>query len=97
MAVPVGVVMASLTPPCGSANATASIDSLMPRSGIADPRAMSSVVLTSRPAFFAAAAKSFAPFSSVAIDAARCFAISAALSCFTSSATLVFTSSSFGM
>ena len=49
---PVGVEMASLTPPCGSENAAASIASLMPRSGIAAPRAISSVVFTSRPALF---------------------------------------------
>ena len=30
--------MASLTPPCGSEKRRASIASLMPRSGIADPR-----------------------------------------------------------
>ena len=88
--------MASLTPPCGNAKAAASTASLMPRSGIAVPRATSSVVFTSRPARLTAAAKSFAFFRSAAIAVARCLAISAAFSWRTSSATLALTSARCG-
>ena len=61
------VVIGSLTPPAGSANATLSTSGLTPMSGSGEPRAISSVSFASRPCALAAAAKLPADRSAAAI------------------------------
>ena len=70
MAFPLSVVIGSLAAPTGSVNAASSTAGATPRSGSGESRAMSSVVLASTPAAFAAFSKSGALFSFAASSAA---------------------------
>ena len=96
MVVPSSVEMGSLTEPTVNPNAAFSTVVFRPTSGSAVPRATNSLVLISRPAFLAAAAKSGADFNAAASVAAFSVASVLAFSLMTSLRTLSFTSSNLG-